>query len=175
MIVYTSGGAGLPKEETTWAKLLQQKGYKTAAFGKELDCISNQCQSHYTPDHIDICLYLHSTVHFFPSGKWHLGWDGSWPGDQQQGPLGHGFDLFFGLPYTLVEGFELDLPFFTYSGWQQKDNPLHSHGMALALSFLTVMAVYNDRFGYSVFVAVGLSFLVAWFFLEHFTLHMPNW
>ena len=39
-------------------------------------------------------------------GKWHLGWDRDWYGDNIHGPLGHGFDSFFGLPFTLVDGFE---------------------------------------------------------------------
>ena len=49
------------------------------------------------------------------SGKWHLGWDKSTYGDQIHGPLGHGFDHFYGLPFTLVEGFQYSgIPFFTY-------------------------------------------------------------
>ena len=50
-------------------------------------------------------------------GKWHLGWDDDTYGDQKHGPLGHGFDSFFGLPLTLVDGFEMDMTFWTYSGW----------------------------------------------------------
>jgi hypothetical protein len=53
---------------------------------------------------------------FFP-GKWHLGWDRDTYGDQIHGPLGHGFDSFFGLPLTLVDGFEMELSFWSYSGW----------------------------------------------------------
>ena len=48
-------------------------------------------------------------------GKWHLGWDKEEFGDQRHGPLGHGFDHFYGLPFTLVDGFEKSYPFFTYS------------------------------------------------------------
>ena len=49
-------------------------------------------------------------------GKWHLGWDKSNYGDQIHGPLGHGFDHFYGLPFTLVDGFQYNnIPFFTYS------------------------------------------------------------
>ena len=48
-------------------------------------------------------------------GKWHLGLNADTWGDQQHGPLGHGFKYFYGLPHTLVDGFELDNePFFTF-------------------------------------------------------------
>jgi hypothetical protein len=53
----------------------------------------------------------------FFSGKWHLGWDKDTYGDQVHGPLGHGFDSFYGLPFTLADGFEMEMPFWTYSGW----------------------------------------------------------
>ena len=39
-------------------------------------------------------------------GKWHMGWNREAWGDQKHGPLGQGFDYFFGLPFTLVHGFE---------------------------------------------------------------------
>ena len=48
-------------------------------------------------------------------GKWHLGWNKDTYGDQKHGPLGHGFDHFYGLPFTLVDGIEKSVPFFTYS------------------------------------------------------------
>ena len=34
VIVYSSSAAGLPQTETTWAKILQDQGYNTAAFGR---------------------------------------------------------------------------------------------------------------------------------------------
>ena len=71
VVIYTAGRVGLPPNSTTWPKLLQEEGYRTAAFG-----------------------------------KWHMGWNGEEWGDQLHGPLGHGFDYFFGTPFTLVEGFE---------------------------------------------------------------------
>ena len=53
---------------------------------------------------------------FLTLGKWHLGWDKSNYGDQIHGPLGHGFDHFYGLPFTLVDGFQYNnIPFFTYN------------------------------------------------------------
>ena len=52
-------------------------------------------------------------------GKWHLGWDEDSYGDQKHGPLGHGFDHFYGLPFTLVDGIERNDPFFTYENIHQ--------------------------------------------------------
>ena len=57
----------------------------------------------------------------FTLGKWHLGWDKSTYGDQIHGPLGHGFDHFYGLPFTLEEGFEIDqIPFLTYDNFSKE-------------------------------------------------------
>ena len=57
----------------------------------------------------------------FTLGKWHLGWDKSTYGDQIHGPLGHGFDHFYGLPFTLDEGFEIDqIPFLTYDNFSKE-------------------------------------------------------
>ena len=39
-------------------------------------------------------------------GKWHMGWNKEKWGDQLHGPLGHGFDFFLGVPFTLVTGFK---------------------------------------------------------------------
>ena len=73
VLMYVQGAAGLSQDSYTWAKLLRDSGYETAAVG-----------------------------------KWHLGWDGTWCGDNSQGPLGHGFNHFFGLPWTLVTEFEAE-------------------------------------------------------------------
>ena len=57
----------------------------------------------------------------------------------------------------------------------QDDSFLHKHTTALALSLLTVLAVYSRDVGYVIFVLVILGFLVAWFFLEHFAIHTEKW
>ncbi len=100
VVMYVSGRAGLPQTEVTWAKILQENGYDTAAVGMTLICLQRTIPN-------NVC----SNV----PGKWHLGWDESSYGDQQHGPLGHGFNHFFGMPFTLVDGFEETRPFFTYS------------------------------------------------------------
>lgn len=97
VIVYVSAKTGLPDSETTWAKHLQKNGYVTQAVGKNLQKI------------------LEDFIYNLCLGKWHLGWDKSSIRDNLHGPLNHGFDNFFGIPFTLVEGFERSEPFFTYS------------------------------------------------------------
>jgi len=104
-----------------------------------------------------------------------LGWDSLYPGDQTHGPLGNGFDSFFGLPLTLVEGFDLDLPFLTYTRFSGDDHPLHKHANAALLSLLVVFAVYSRDFGYSLLVAAIAIFFLVWFFVEHFSLHTDKW
>ena len=79
VIVYTQSANGLHPDEVTWADLLKDAGYVTAAVG-----------------------------------KWHLGWDKDKCGDNRNGPLSHGFDSFFGLPFTLVDGMEVDAKFWTF-------------------------------------------------------------
>lgn len=68
------------------------------------------------------CLFLLVLMsNLFTLGKWHLGWDKSTYGDQIHGPLGHGFDHFYGLPFTLEEGFEIDqIPFLTYDNFSKE-------------------------------------------------------
>ncbi|XP_062983749.1 arylsulfatase H-like [Elgaria multicarinata webbii] len=58
---------GLPTNETTFAKLLQQQGYTTGLIG-----------------------------------KWHQGMNCESHNDHCYHPLNHGFDFFYGIPFTLV-------------------------------------------------------------------------
>ena len=63
---------------------------------------------------------------FIPAafGKWHMGWNRETWGDQKHGPLGHGFEYFYGLPFTLVHGFEAasQETFFSVSRFTQGNN-----------------------------------------------------
>ncbi len=96
-------------------------------------------------------------------GKWHLGWDSYWKNDHSHGPLNHGFSSFFGLPFTLVDGLEMEsAPFLTYSGYVERDHPMHRHGTAAVLALLVVCAVYSKEFGYSILVSIVIIFVVSW-------------
>ena len=52
---------------------------------------------------------------------------------------------------------------------------MHNHITALAMSLLTVLAVYSRDVGYVIFVVIILGFLTTWFFMEHFSLHTEIW
>ncbi|XP_036601822.1 arylsulfatase H-like [Trichosurus vulpecula] len=66
-ILWLGGSGGLPTNETTFAKLLQQRGYKTGLIG-----------------------------------KWHQGLSCASRNDHCYHPLNHGFDYFFGMPFSLL-------------------------------------------------------------------------
>uniref|UniRef100_A0A8C5RPK2 Sulfatase N-terminal domain-containing protein n=1 Tax=Laticauda laticaudata TaxID=8630 RepID=A0A8C5RPK2_LATLA len=67
VLIWTGASGGLPANETTFAKLLQQKGYATGIIG-----------------------------------KWHQGVNCESRNDQCHHPLKHGFDYFYGTPFTLI-------------------------------------------------------------------------
>ena len=73
-------------------------------------------------------------------GKWHLGWDQDQYGDQKHGPRGHGFDHFYGLPFTLVDGFEKSHPFFTYEKLKSVRNISTYHGTTVTLGFMDLLS-----------------------------------
>ncbi|XP_054576241.1 arylsulfatase D-like [Eptesicus fuscus] len=64
---WNGGSGGLPENETTFARILQQRGYATGLIG-----------------------------------KWHQGVSCQSRGDHCHHPLRHGFDYFYGMPFTLV-------------------------------------------------------------------------
>jgi len=96
-------------------------------------------------------------------GKWHLGLNEHWYNDMKHGPLGHGYDYFFGLPYTLVTPFETKDSFFTMkrSGWIQI--------AFIMLRFLPARFFLSRGTFYTLFVIQGG---LTWFFVEHFNMHV---
>uniref|UniRef100_A0A8C3W231 Arylsulfatase D n=1 Tax=Catagonus wagneri TaxID=51154 RepID=A0A8C3W231_9CETA len=64
---WNAGSGGLPQNETTFARILQQQGYATGLIG-----------------------------------KWHQGVNCESRTDHCHHPLNHGFDEFYGMPFTLV-------------------------------------------------------------------------
>jgi len=99
-------------------------------------------------------------------GKWHLGLNSRYWGDMEHGPLGHGFDYFYGLPWTLVEGFEEDLPFFSFhrAGILEVLVPL--------LALLPLRYIFTKR---TFFALVFLAVFLSWLQAEHFGLTMKAW
>ncbi|XP_051882115.1 arylsulfatase D-like isoform X2 [Pristis pectinata] len=67
VLMFTGSSGGLPKNETTFAAILQKQGYSTGIIG-----------------------------------KWHLGVNCETRNDYCHHPLSHGFDYFYGTPFTNV-------------------------------------------------------------------------
>ena len=101
-------------------------------------------------------------------GKWHLGLNARSWGDMQHGPLGHGFQYFYGLPHTLVDGWEkTEEHFFTL---QQCFTGLELPILLACL--IPARTVLGRKTFFSLVVLVSL---VGWFLLEHFTLTRDKW
>ena len=132
VLMYAAGQAGLPQNETTFAKIVKSKGYMTGAVG-----------------------------------KWHLGMnEHSW-GDQLHGPLGHGFDYFYGLPFTLVDGFEMNSRLF------KVEDCLHGTELCFILICMIPLRFFVGRKVF--FSCIFVSMFISWFFLEHFFMTKNNW
>ncbi|XP_032535054.1 arylsulfatase H-like isoform X4 [Chiroxiphia lanceolata] len=67
VLFWNGCSGGLPPNETTFARILQQQGYSTALIG-----------------------------------KWHMGVNCKTRRDHCHHPLNHGFDYFYGMPFTLL-------------------------------------------------------------------------
>ena len=100
-------------------------------------------------------------------GKWHLGMNEDVWGDQQHGPLGHGFDYFYGLPFTLVDGFEMNSNLFKVKYC------LDGTELCLILLCMIPLRFFVGRKTF--FSCIFLTLLVSWFFLEHFFMTKANW
>ncbi|XP_048348294.1 arylsulfatase D-like isoform X3 [Sphaerodactylus townsendi] len=72
---WNAGSGGLPNNETTFARLLQQQGYTTGLIG-----------------------------------KWHQGVNCDYGNDYCHHPLNHGFDYFYGMPFTLLNNCQDNKP-----------------------------------------------------------------
>ncbi|XP_064133965.1 arylsulfatase D-like isoform X2 [Loxodonta africana] len=129
VLLWNGGSGGLPLNETTFARVLQQQGYTTGLIG-----------------------------------KWHQGVNCVWRGDHCHHPLRHGFDYFYGMPFTLVNDCHPDRPKRMDRATQAK---LQLYTQAMALGVLTLAA---GRALGSISVRwkaiLGLASLVSLFFLS---------
>eukprot|EP00092_Neocalanus_flemingeri_P004807 GFUD01005175.1.p1 GENE.GFUD01005175.1~~GFUD01005175.1.p1 ORF type:complete len:561 (-),score=123.58 GFUD01005175.1:153-1835(-) len=132
VLMYAAGRAGLPQNETTFAKIAKSKGYTTGAVG-----------------------------------KWHLGLNEKIWGDQEHGPLGHGFDYFYGIPFTLVDGFEMN------TNILRVKESLAGTELCVILFCLIPLRFFVGRKTF--FSIIVLTMLISWFFLEHFFFTRTNW
>jgi len=100
-------------------------------------------------------------------GKWHLGLNDRIWGDQEHGPLGHGFDYFYGLPFTLVDGFEMN------ESIVRVKESLAGTELCFILFCLIPLRFFVGRKTF--FAIIFLTLVVSWFFLEHFFMTRENW
>ncbi|XP_075855734.1 arylsulfatase D isoform X2 [Microcebus murinus] len=104
---WNAGSGGLPENETTFAKILQQRGYATGLIG-----------------------------------KWHQGVSCASRGDHCHHPLHHGFDYFYGMPFTLIDDCDPD-------GLPHLDAALRAklgrYTQVMALGVLTLAAANTCR------------------------------
>ncbi len=103
VFVFLAQKSGLPTNETTFARTLQENGYKTAMIGAVASSMGMLDLSHGKRDNLVDCKTNNSKqsrIVQFPTGKWHLGLNCDTPWDGCHGPLQHGFDYYFGLPLS---------------------------------------------------------------------------
>ncbi|XP_063811558.1 arylsulfatase D-like [Pseudophryne corroboree] len=122
---------GLPPNETTFASVLQKKGYSTGIIG-----------------------------------KWHLGMNCKSLNDYCHHPLSHGFDYFYGAPFTLIHEC---LP----GGWLELDVPFRAQlrffTQLIAFAVMTLVIVrYTNMISISGKVIAcsalfGLLFFITWY------------
>ncbi|XP_077002640.1 arylsulfatase D-like isoform X2 [Tamandua tetradactyla] len=99
---WNGGSGGLPPNETTFARILQQHGYSTGLIG-----------------------------------KWHQGVNCESRNDHCHHPLNHGFDYFYGMPFTLVNDCQPSKPPEVDAAVRAK---LHLYTQVMALGILTLAA-----------------------------------
>ncbi|XP_053243264.1 arylsulfatase H-like isoform X1 [Podarcis raffonei] len=131
VISWLAGSGGLPQNETTFAKILQNKGYTTGLIG-----------------------------------KWHLGMNCQTRDDFCHHPLNHGFDYFYGMPFSLMGDCQITYP--PEKEMHQRIK-LGSYTLLIALAVLTFMAAklthllhlsWKTIFSLALF---GFAFFISWF------------
>ncbi|NXE80945.1 ARSD Arylsulfatase, partial [Cochlearius cochlearius] len=128
---WNAGSGGLPANETTFARLLQQQGYTTGLIG-----------------------------------KWHQGVNCESFNDHCHHPLNHGFDYFYGMPFTLLSNCQEDKPPELDVALQAK-LWLYSQIMSLAVLTLTagkLTGLTSIRWKIiACFTLVGGLFFISWY------------
>ncbi|KFO79920.1 Arylsulfatase D, partial [Cuculus canorus] len=128
---WNAGSGGLPADETTFARLLQQQGYTTGLIG-----------------------------------KWHQGVNCESFNDHCHHPLSHGFDYFYGMPFTLLSNCQENKPPELDVALQEK-LWLYSQIIILAVLTLTAGKLTNlisiDWKIIVCFTLVGSLFFISWY------------
>ncbi|KAF1645522.1 Arylsulfatase D, partial [Eudyptes chrysocome] len=128
---WNAGSGGLPANETTFARLLQQQGYTTGLIG-----------------------------------KWHQGVNCESFNDHCHHPLNHGFDYFYGMPFTLLNNCQENKPPELDVALQAK---LWVYSQIITLAVLTLTAgkltgLISIRWKIiACFTLVGGLFFISWY------------
>ncbi|KAF1401251.1 Arylsulfatase D, partial [Spheniscus magellanicus] len=128
---WNAGSGGLPANETTFARLLQQQGYTTGLIG-----------------------------------KWHQGVNCESFNDHCHHPLNHGFDYFYGMPFTLLNNCQENKPPELDVALQAK---LWVYSQIITLAVLTLTAgkvtgLISIRWKIiACFTLVGGLFVISWY------------
>ncbi|XP_052520674.1 arylsulfatase D-like isoform X1 [Tympanuchus pallidicinctus] len=128
---WNAGSGGLPENETTFARLLQQQGYTTGLIG-----------------------------------KWHQGVNCESFNDHCHHPLNHGFDYFYGMPFTLISNCQENKPPDMDVALQDK---LWLYSQIIALAVLTLAAgrltgLVSIRWKIiACFTLAGCLFFISWY------------
>ncbi|XP_071527506.1 arylsulfatase H-like [Panulirus ornatus] len=106
-------------------------------------------------------------------GKWHLGHRCGFLGQGCHGPQQHGFQSFYGIPFTLVEDVSSSDPFFIFP----MDDPFYQVLVSLWLvSALTLWWLKCRRSVISVcMMLVTLALISSWFLHTHYRFHTQKW
>ncbi|XP_069061200.1 arylsulfatase D-like isoform X2 [Pleurodeles waltl] len=131
VLFWTGSSGGLPPNETTFAKILQQQGYTTGLIG-----------------------------------KWHLGVNCESAGDHCHHPLNHGFDYFFGMPFTLFNDCKIKMPSEMHVAFQS-ELWFYTHVISLAIVTLVVGRLTGLlSFSWKAitgFAFCGFLFFISWY------------
>ncbi|XP_017741173.1 PREDICTED: arylsulfatase D isoform X2 [Rhinopithecus bieti] len=129
---WNAGSGGLPENETTFARILQQHGYATGLIG-----------------------------------KWHQGVNCASRGDHCHHPLNHGFDYFYGMPFTLTNDCDPGRPPEVDAALRAR---LWGYTQFLALGILTLAAGKTCGFiSVSGRAVTGMACVVFLFFISWYS------
>lgn len=98
-------------------------------------------------------------------------------GDQCHGPLGHGFDYFYGLPHTLEDdAFEdEDHPFLIFPVNSKPHRTLAGTYFALLIMIFILDKLGFNKYCVKFFLCGTFVFISMWFFLAHFRVYEKVW
>ncbi|XP_068247491.1 arylsulfatase H-like [Palaemon carinicauda] len=110
-------------------------------------------------------------------GKWHLGMNCGLLGRGCDGPQRHGFQNFYGMPFTLVQEFIGSHPFWIFDISHPVYQAMLGTWLVSALTLFTLRRRLGFRWHSILLLVVSLSiiFILSWFVFTHFRFHTQKW